>query len=269
MPRMTNEPFFRTLHEGHYLPTAASRGPWDPGSLHGRVVAGLLAHEIERRHGDAAFLPARLTVDLYRLPDFSPARVTTSVVRGGHRIKVVDAEYLCGGVSMARASCQMLRRTENPEGNVWRPPSWNVPPPEEVSVPEGWGGGLGGMWAMRPITGAAFGAVPGVVVQKRAWLSEVRELVERVPLSPWVRVALAADFASPFANSGDHGLGYINTDITLYLNRLPMDEWIGFEVANHQATEGVALGACSLYDREGPIGAATVTALAQRRMKRG
>jgi acyl-CoA thioesterase len=97
-------------------------------------------------------------------------------------------------------------------------------------------------------------------------MSEVRELVEGVPLTPWMRAALAADFTSPFANSGDKGLGYINTDITLYLHRLPKEEWIGFEVATHHAADGVAVGECFLYDKEGAIGTSTVTGLAQRRV---
>ncbi len=58
-------------------------------------------------------------------------------------------------------------------------------------------------------------------------MSEVRDLVEGTPLTPFVRVAVAADFASPFANAGDHGLGYINSDVTLYLHRLPATPWIG------------------------------------------
>jgi hypothetical protein len=42
-------------------------------------------------------------------------------------------------------------------------------------------------------------------------------------------------------------------------------EWIGFEVVNHQATEGVAIGECFIYDQRGPIGSASVAALAQKR----
>ena len=80
-----------------------------------------------------------------------------------------------------------------------------------------------------------------------------------------MRVALAADFASPFANAGEQGLGYINSDVTLYLHRLPVKEWIGFEVVNHHATDGIAIGECWLYDQQGAIGTSTVAALAQRK----
>ena len=96
-------------------------------------------------------------------------------------------------------------------------------------------------------------------------MSEVRDLVDGAPLTPFVRVAVAADFASPFANAGDQGLGYINSDVTLYLHRLPVKEWIGFEVVNHQASDGIAIGECFLYDENGAIGTSTVAALAQRK----
>jgi len=259
---MSNEPFFRV--EGtHYVPTAAARGPWNPNSLHGRVIAGVLGAEIERLHGSPEFLPARLTVDMYRLPDLSPVEVVVRPVREGKRIKVIDAEFISGGLSAGRATCQLLKRTENPSGNVWQPEPWDAPKPADIPPPADPRAGMGGMWAMRRIEGD-FGAVG----RKRAWMSEVRELVEGRPLTPFVRVAVSADFASPFANAGDAGLEFINSDVTVYLHREPATEWIGYEVVNHGSTDGVAIGECFLHDELGPIGTASCAALAQRRMAR-
>lgn len=256
---MENEPFFRRDGD-RFIPTLMARGPWDPTSLHGRVIAGLLAWAIERDHGSDDFIPARLTADMYKLPKLDPVEVRTWVVREGGRIKVVDAEFISNGESMGRATCQLLRKTAPPGGAVWSPPNWSVPSPDETPVPPGRGMGMGGMWEMRPITGAM--GTPG---QKRTWMREVRELVEGSPLTPFVRVAVAADFTSPFANAGDQGLGYINSDVTVYLSRLPVGDWVGFETINHQADAGVAVGECFLYDEAGPIGSASCCALAQRR----
>jgi hypothetical protein len=256
---MTNEPFFKR-DDQFYVPTPACRGPWNPQSLHGRVIVGLLGSVLEQRHGDPEFLPARLTVDMYRLPGFDPIEIKTNVVREGGRIRVVDAEFISGGVSMARASCQFLRRTENAEGFVWKPPVWDVPKPADIPPPADNRSGMGGMWAMRPITGG-FGSPE----QRRTWMSEVREVIEDVALTPFQRVAVACDFVSPFAHASDKGLGYINSDVTLYLHRLPVTEWIGFESTYHGADDGVAVGECRLYDEAGAIGLANCTALAQRR----
>jgi hypothetical protein len=96
-------------------------------------------------------------------------------------------------------------------------------------------------------------------------MREVRDLVEGVPLTPFQRVAVACDYTNPLANSGTGGLGFINVDITLYLDRLPVGEWLGFEVEDHESAEGVCVGACRLHDERGPIGHSLVAGLAQRR----
>jgi hypothetical protein len=256
---MTNQPFF-TKDRDAYVPTPIASGPWDPNSLHGRVIIGLLAFVIEQRHGADDFVPARLTVDMFRLPNMSPIEVKTRVVRDGLRIKLVEADFISGGVAMARASCQLLRKTQNAPGLIWSLPNWDVPAPTDIAVPENPRLNMHGKWTTRPIVGAM-----GALGPRRLWMSEVRDLVEGAPLTPFVRAAVAADFASPFANAGDHGLGYINSDVTLYLHRLPIKEWIGFEVVNHQSADGVAIGECFLYDEQGPIGSSTVAALAQRK----
>jgi hypothetical protein len=254
---MSNEPFFRKDGD-RFVPTRAGVGPWTADSLHGRLIIGLLGAEIERQHRTPDYLPARLTVDMYRLPDLSPVEVVTRVVKDGYRIKVIDAEFISGGQSAGRATCQLLRRTENPPGNVWRPKPWDAPKPADIAPPDQ--GPMGGMWKVRPIAGA-FGSLG----ERKIWMAEVRDLVEGQAWTPFARVAVAADFASPFANAGDQGLGYINTDLTLYLHREPATEWVGFEVFNHGASDGVAVGECLLHDEDGPIGSASCTALAQKR----
>jgi len=56
--------------------------------------------------------------------------------------------------------------------------------------------------------------------------------------------------------------------LVIRLHREPVGEWLGYEVVNHGATDGVAIGECFLYDEQGPIGSASCAALAQRRMQR-
>ncbi|HEY5289558.1 MAG TPA: acyl-CoA thioesterase domain-containing protein [Caulobacteraceae bacterium] len=257
---MNAEPFFVRDGDGdRFQPGAVSRGPWSATSLHARVVIGLLGHEIERLHGGPDFTPARLTTDLYRLPDLSPAEVIVRPVREGRRIKVIDAEFVSGGVSVARATCQLLRRTANPPGAVWSPPGWDAPAPDAIAPPPTGPGDLGGVWETRPIVGR-FGSLGA----RRLWMRETRDLIGGETLTPFVRAALAVDFASPYANAGEKGLAWINSDATLYLHRPLVGEWIGFEVVNHQATDGIAIAECWLHDEVGAIGSASVAALVQR-----
>src|SRR5882724_8561145 len=91
---MTNQPFF-TRHGDGFMPTPVANGPWSPESMHGRVVIGLLGFVIEECHGSDDFVPARLTVDMFRLPNITtPVEVTTRLVRDGMRIKVIEAEFI-------------------------------------------------------------------------------------------------------------------------------------------------------------------------------
>lgn len=264
MSETAPEPFFHRDGEA-YVPTRMANGFWKPsGNLHARVMIGLFAHLIEQQYGEPDLQPARLTVDLYRLPDLDPVTVSTKLVRQGGRIKMIEAELFSGGVSSARASCQLLRRTQQPEAKTWSRPGWDVPPPDQVPPPAK---PFTEKWEMRPILPPGFIAThdlrtPG---PRRTWLREVRPLVAGEAYTPFSRVATGIDYTSPTAHAAETGLDFINSDVTLYLDRLPVGEWIGYEVTDHQSAEGVAVGACALHDINGPIGFSACAALAQKR----
>ena len=153
VPRMTNQPFFSNRGDA-FIPNPVANGPWDPNSMHGRVVVGLLAHAIEERHGSDRFRAG--TADGRHVPSaeyFDAGRGHHELIRDGMRIKVVEAEFFSGGTSMARASCQLLRRTENAPGNVWSPANWDAPLPDSIPAPTDPQLGMNGKWTTRPIVG--------------------------------------------------------------------------------------------------------------------
>lgn len=193
------------------------------------------------------------------MPDLSSVKVSARSLRMGGRLRVIEADLLSEGISVARATCQLLRRSESPQGEIWAPPNWDAPAP--LDTPLATGGRAGsGLWEQRLISGR-FGAYG----QKRFWMRELRELIGGEALTPFVRAALVADFVSPYANSGDGALRYINSDITLHLHRLPEGEWVGMETNDHQASDGIAYGAARLFDELGVIGACSCIALGQSR----
>jgi len=262
---MTDGDFFFEANGDLYVPTSRTRGPWDPKSMHGRVIAGLLAHQIEVDHGDPAFQAVRLVVDMFRVAPMTPMSVPTRVVRDGNRIRVVDASMVAeDGTEIARASLVFLRRTDQPEGDVWSAPNWKVPHPDTLEPPAP-PLGIGDqpwtpMWDTRRIQGDF-----NTVGQKRAWVRETHQLVAGIDPSPLVRVAQVADFTNPLANGGSTGLNFVNADVTLYLHRDATSEWTGLEVAAHHSSDGIAIGECVLYDLDGAIGRASVCGVANRR----
>lgn len=260
--------FFR-LEGGTLHPTPRCVSPWDVRALHGRVLNGLIAYEVESAYADSAFQPVRLTVDMFRVAPMVPLQVTTRLIRDGNRIRVVDASILTAaptadgidaGTEIARGSVVFLRRSEQPPGEIWSPPPWSVPEPESVPLADPATLPRAPQWEVRRIRGDMRTAGP-----KEAWTRETNQLVAGVEPSGFVRAAQVADYASPLANSGTDGLHFVNADTTLYLHRDPEGEWIGVELAAHHSSAGVAIAECVLHDRDGAFGRSSVCAVANRR----
>ena len=283
-----NEAFFNLDENTRniYHPTSFARGPWDPKTLHGRVFPGLVAFEVEENclSDDEfdAFQVSRITVDLFRPPPMSPLVVTSQIVRTGRRIKLVDVNIAAeiegkGVVDIARGSVVLLKKSANPEGEIWSPPDWEIKAPsEDMPPPEAVTKGSGStdflpIWQtvnVQDDTGKPYdenGPQHRKLGVRQAWIRETFSLISGIEPSQLVRIAQVADFANPFTNSGTKGLNYINADITLYLQRTPIGSWIGVETSYHGADNGVSVGTMSLYDRCGRVGTSTVCGLTQSR----
>jgi len=267
-----------------YNPTVSARGPWDPNSLHGRVISGLIAYEVETNYCDASelenFQVTRITVDLFRPPPMSPLFAGGEVIRSGRRIKVIDVHISTdfpgrGITEIARGRVVMLRRSENPPGAIWSPPPWDLKPPNEDHPPHSDTSSDSEshlpIWQTVEDRQNSEGEYsnsthsPELPIRKLAWIRETHNFISGEPASPLVCVAQVADVANPFANSGTKGLNYINADVSLYLQRNPVGSWIGTEAFYHDAYDGVSVGTIALYDRLGRIGTSTVCGLAQTR----
>lgn len=256
---MTQDALF-AAEDGLYVPLEPSRGYWTFDSMHGRSIVGLIGYEIDRLHGAPGMVPARFNVDMHRLPPFAPIRVETKVLRDGGRLRLVEAVAFVGDVEYARGQCQYLRPAEQPKGRVWTPEHWDAPAPETIAPapdPE-----RKRLAEMRMVKGGFNQFGP-----RHVWMREFRDLILGVPLTPWARIVMAADFASPWAHMSDAGINYINTDVVVQLHRLPEGEFIGFEATGHEASQGIAVGNCRIYDREGPIGYISATALTNQRRR--
>ncbi|MCW2885364.1 MAG: hypothetical protein QOE54_3184 [Streptosporangiaceae bacterium] len=255
--REAGEAFF-TESDGLLLPARHAHGPWSPDMLHGRLLGGLMAWAIEREHAADGLHFARFTVDLYRNSPLVPLRVGTVRVRDGRRIRVADATISGEHGAVARASAVLLRRGEQPKGRIWNAPAWDVPAPEELP-PLARASGFNLRWI--PSGGATEDGFQSAE-RHRVWLRETRALVTGESLTPFIRVVLAADMASPMAHFGTAGLEFINADYTVSLSRLPLGDDIGIEGAGHLSDEGIAVGQCTLYDISGPVGFCATSAIA-------
>ncbi|MGB3483276.1 MAG: acyl-CoA thioesterase domain-containing protein [Mycobacterium sp.] len=248
-----------------FVPTEQARGPWG-GTVGGQLVSGLLGWAVERDAGDPDFLPARLTVDLLRPTFMEPVRIQTTVQREGKRIKVADVTLFQRDTVVSRASAVFLRRTEEPDTQVWSPPLEMPPLPEEpAELPPG-----------LPMFMRAYGTNPtsggpGLNAtewqqshnQKFAWIRQTRPLVNGAVATPFTRAVMCAEVTSPLTHWGTGGLRHINADYTLTLSRLPDSEYIGLAAMSQHSSAGIATGTATVFDVHGPIGTAVAVALAQ------
>ncbi|WP_237105520.1 acyl-CoA thioesterase domain-containing protein [Nonomuraea sp. MG754425] len=248
---------FFTRKRDELVPAPHARGPWSPDMLHGRLLGGLAARALEERHAEPGLRFARLTVDLFRNSPLLPVTVETTLVRDGRRIRVADAVISTDQGVIARAGAVLLREGEQPGGERSHvTPAWDEPPPSGPPVTGG-----GGWRPPFDLWWTAPSAAP-FAGPARAWLRETHPLVDDEPLTPLVRAALAADFASPLANAQPDGLRFINADYTMTLARLPEGELIGQESAGHASADGIATGKVAMHDTAGPFGFCVVTAIA-------
>ncbi|MFF0490298.1 acyl-CoA thioesterase domain-containing protein [Nocardia sp. NPDC004068] len=251
--------YFDAVGDG-YAPRPVAASQWSSDQIVGPALCGLLAGALEAEHGGDGFVPARLTVDLFKPARMRPVSLTTTRVRDGKRIRLADALVSQDDGPVARASVVFLRPSQDPPGAIWKrgehpaPPPVDLAPPEVVEHAPWWHSDESGRWS-RIFTEHENGS------RKRSWQSPLPVLAG-TPLTAFTRAAMAAEQTSMVTNWSDAGVGYINTDLTLGLARLPIGEWIGVEADNHLAADGIAVGSATLFDRQGSFGTAMITAVA-------
>jgi len=255
-PEPSAEGFFRA--DGDLLvPAAFATSPWGQ-VLHGRLIGGLTARAADQARAESGELAcSRLTVDLFRSAPLAPVRVTTKQVRAGRRIMVLDVTVEQDDGPVGQGRVVLLRRSAQPDGRFRPPPAWGAPTPPELGPPEPmatrrWTP----PWESWRIGNGAGAMTAGL------WIRDTHPLVTGEQLTPLVRLAMAADLASPVSNSTDRGLSFINADYTVYLGREPRGEYVGIQPDGHLSEAGVAAGRCVLHDLSGAVGFAGVAAVA-------
>ena len=146
---------------------------------------------------------------------------------------------------------------------TFRPtPPWDAPTPLELGPPPA-APAAGRRWTAPWQSWSVAPAEPQAgALRAGLWIREVHPLITGEPLTPLVRLSMAADLASPISNASDRGLDFINADYTIYLGRDPQGEYIGIQPYGHVSERGVAVGQCVVHDLAGPVGFVATTAVA-------
>jgi Thioesterase-like superfamily len=239
--------------DGRFVATEYARGPWDPRALHGGAPAALLMRAFEQLPSAEGLALARVTYELLRPAPVGPVEIRAEVVRPGGRVQLLEASMFADGIEVVRARALRVRRAQAPaDGDgVAPPPGPEHGRPAEIRPP------------FRPMF--AFDSVEIRFVAGNwghgpctAWFRLVRPLAGGEIATPLQQLAAAGDFGNGISAflSWDEYL-YINPDLTLYVEREPVGEWICLESETRIADGGIGIAESVLYDLDGRVGRAT------------
>jgi hypothetical protein len=238
-----------------FVPTEHTRGPWDPRHQHGGAPAALIARCVEQEPAPLPMDTARLTVELLRpVPVDEPLRVQTRVVRPGKKVQLVEASMtLRDGTELCRAVALRIRHAavDLRAENVVEIPT---PPPPETGVFQP---GVGGDRAFA-VTGVELRFVRGIFLQPgpaTVWIRLRMPVLPGETPSGMQRACAAADFGNGVASIYEWGRSlFINPDLTVYLERTPVGEWVCIDSVTHPGPHGRALAESQLFDLDGLVG---------------
>lgn len=260
---MSDKSFFTVGDDGRYDPTPYALGLWGPDTLNGPAVCAIAAYAAENAGSREGFAPARFTIELFKSAHRLPTATTTTMLRDGRRIRVVQVsvkQYTTDGdeVLVAQGNVVFLKQGTNPPGGRWTRPETETRFTPPVTDPDdntyrAWFQAGDREWSRTM-------ADSQNTDQLRIFTRQFAP-VEDVAITPFQRAVILAESTSLVTNSGDGGIGFINCDLTVAIARLPEGIHLGIEADSHLEDSGLSAGTANLYDEHGQFGIGLVTAI--------
>ncbi len=250
---MCTEPVFEAAN-GRFVASAYARGPWDANAQHGGAPAALLMRAFEQLPTADGLSLARVTYEFLRPAPIGPVEVRAEVVRPGRRVQLLEASMAADGVEVVRARALRVRRAAAGDAGVdgarapagpaeGRPLELELPfrpmfAPDAMEIRF-----VSGSWGRGPCA---------------AWFRLRRPLVPGEDPSALQHLAAAGDFGNGISAtlSWDEYL-FINPDLTLYVEREPVGEWICLDSRTRIWGDGIGISESVLFDSRGRVGRAT------------
>lgn len=255
------EAFYERDGDG-FRATEYTRGPWDPGHQHAGPPSALIGRAVELLEDAELFQVGRLTFEILRPVPIGAVAVEARVVRPGRRVQMFEASLSdADGEDLIRARGWRIRRASldlPAEALAADPPP---PGPENGSDPEffrtGQDEGYHTAMEWRSLKGGFLEAGPATF-----WMRQVVPLVEGEEPSPLQRTLVIADVGNGISAVLDpREFIFINVDLTVHLERMPVGEWVCVDAFTRPQTSGIGSAESQLSDGGGRIGRAVQTLL--------
>lgn len=238
------------------MATPLTTGPWSSEHLHGGATSALLAHLLEQLPSPVPMRTVRLTVELLRPVTREPLRAETKVLREGLRIQLCQAVLTTqDGLEVSSGTALRIRTKDEVSSDTDDEdlPAGLTPLPDALPRYLGddvWQAGFFEAVNLRFPEGA-WGR-PGAAA---GWTRLEVPVVAGEAVSPLSRLGAAADFGNGIsAPLAMDDYVFINPDLTIAVNRFPVDDWVGIASRSVTRSDGIGQTVTELADRRGRIG---------------
>ena len=246
-----DDAFYKQLDETRFASTEHTAGPWGPGMQHMGPPAALMMRAVEGVAGGEDRFVARLTVEILGPVPIGELTVTARLERPGRSVEMVSAELIANGRPAAVARAWRIGRADT--ASVQTGLAAPLAPPSSgraIGRPEGWGPGYLDAMEWRSLAGALGEPGPATI-----WARQKVALVDGEEPSPLQRLCVVAD-----SGNGVSGMvpptewWFINTELTVHVQRLPEGEWIGLDAVTSIGPDGVGTARSTVHDQAGQVG---------------
>ena len=238
-------------HGDHFVAAEYASGPWDPDAQHGGAPAALLGGELEKLDPNPDLRIVRITYELLKPVPLGELHVDAQVARPGRRVQLLEAT-LAGpdGTPLVKARAVRVARAPVNAGAATEPPPPDPNGFAPATLPWTRTSLPGGAVEIRYVEGAL-----GPIGPCTAWFRlRVPVIVGEEP-TPLQRLLVAADFPNGISNVLDFRKWvFINPDLTVYIEREPVGEWIALQADTRIVEDETALAQAVIFDTEGRIG---------------
>lgn len=238
-------------HGDHFIATGLARGPWDPNAQHGGAPAALLGGELERHEPNPDLRIVRITYELLRPVPLGELYVQTELARPGRRVQLLEATLSApDGTPLVKARALRVARAPVSAGTATEP----APQPPETAppAPAPWGDEAlpGGAVELRFTSGGLNEVGPAT-----AWFRLRVPVIAGEEPTPLQRLLVAADFPNGISSELDwNDWLFINPDLTVYIERDPVGEWVALQAQTRIIEGETALAQATIFDTTGRIG---------------
>lgn len=236
-----------------FTPTEYVTGPWDPDLSHAGPPASLLLNAVAHEAGDMGI--SRATFEIPRGIPKVPCTIEIDDIRPGSKIRLVRATLRSETDDVLMSAHVWCIRTTDKGLPQSDPYPLDLPAVDECE-PFGFNFGdfLGYMDGvdMRIARGTPFLGGPAAI-----WIRQTIPLIDGETADPYALCGMFGDLGNGIsAIEPLNQLLAVNTDLTLYMARRPIGEWVASESLTISHGLGLGMTDSLVYDATGFVGKA-------------